>query len=440
MMARRDPAGASGSDKSQVSPERRAATSLSIAFIVWEFPMLSETFILNLITGLIDRGHEVDIYALDGPPVDMALRHPDVDRYRLLERTCYAPRVPRSYARRAAGAVRLLLAHGRRNPAMLLRALNVFRHGAQAASLRLLYATVPFLGDKRYDIVHCQFGTIGLQGLMLRDVGALSGKMVTSFRGYDISQYLQEFGDDVYARLFRAGDFFLTNCDYFRRRLVALGCDEDKVLVHRSGIDCSRFPFAARRPSAGPVRVLTTGRLAEKKGIEYAIRAMATVAPANPGIEYRVIGDGPLRGELQRLIHELKLDGVVTLLGQRHLDDIIAALAATDIFIAPSVTASDGNQDAPVNTLKEAMAMGVPVIATHHGGIPELVEDGVSGFLVPERDAAAIADRLTHLIEHPDIRAPMGLAGRRYVQEHYDLHRLNDSLVEIYRRLPAGAG
>lgn len=413
--------------------------SMSIAFVVWEFPLLSETFVLNLITGLIDRGHEVDIYALDGRSLGASAQHPGVEKYGLLKRTYYAPRVPENYVLRAVKGLGLLAANGHKNPLLLLRALNVFRHGAQAASLRLLYAALPFLRKKRYDIVHCQFGTIGLQGLRLRDVGALTGRMVTSFRGYDISQYPQEFGDDVYDRLFRSGDFFLANCEYFKQRLVTLGCDEHKVVVHRSGIDCSRFPFASRELDPGrPIRVATTGRLVEKKGIEYAIRTVARLTQAKQSIEYRIIGDGPLRNDLQRLIGELNLAGVVRLLGEKPHQDVIAVLDDSDIFIAPSVTANDGNQDAPINTLKEAMAMGLPVIATRHGGIPELVEDGVSGFLVPERDADAIADKLRLLIDRPESWPSLGQAGRRYVQEHYSLDRSNDRLIEIYRQLSLG--
>jgi colanic acid/amylovoran biosynthesis glycosyltransferase len=88
-----------------------------------------------------------------------------------------------------------------------------------------------------------------------------------------------------------------------------------------------------------------------------------------------------------------------------------------------------------VNTLKEAMAMGLPVISTLHGGIPELVKDGISGFLVPERDVDAIAQRLIYLIEHPEIWPQMGKAGRAYVETHYNLNDLNDELVRIYQRV-----
>ena len=172
----------------------------------------------------------------------------------------------------------------------------------------------------------------------------------------------------------------------------------------------------------------------EKKGIEYAIRAVAKLTDVNQNIEYNIIGDGPLKEQFQKLIAELNVGHIVKLLGWKQQQEIVEILDNCHIFIAPSVTAADGNQDAPVNTLKEAMAMGLPVISTRHGGIPELVEDGISGFLVPERDAEAIAEKLSYLIAHPQWEQ-MGHAGRNRVENKYDMNKLNDELVAIYQQL-----
>jgi colanic acid/amylovoran biosynthesis glycosyltransferase len=276
----------------------------------------------------------------------------------------------------------------------------------------------------------------GVDGMILRDVGAIKGKLITSFRGYDISWYVKACGEDVYDELFAKGDFFLANCEFFRQRAIKLGCDDKKIVVHGSGIDCSRFTYKPRYPHPdGKIRIATTGRLVEKKGIEYGIRAVAKVANFHQNIEYNIIGDGHLKEHLQQVISQLNVADKVKLLGWKNQKEIIEILDDTHLFVAPSVTAEDGNQDAPVNTLKEAMAMGLPVIGTLHGGIPELVEDGISGFLVPERDVDAIAQKLNYFIEHPEVWEQMGRAGRVYVEEHYDINRLNDELVEIYQQL-----
>ena len=408
---------------------------MKIAFIVGRFPVLSEAFILNQITGLIDRGHQVDIYALEGYQLEEKV-HPDVEKYNLLEHTFYAPTIPENYVWRTLKGMWLLTTNFWKNPAACLQAINIFKYGKKAASLRILYTAIPFLESQPYHIIHSQFGIYALEVMFVRDVGALKGKLISSFRGYDISWYIQEKGDRVYDQLFKTADFFLTNCDFFKRRILKLGCDSNKVLVHRSGINCSRFAFNTRHPAAdGVFRIATTGRLIEKKGIEYAIQAVAKVAENYPNIEYNIIGDGNLKERLQQIIAELKIQDKVNLVGWKNQREIIEILDKSHIFIASSVTAADGNQDAPVNTLKEAMAMGLPVIGTLHGGIPELIEDGVSGFLVPERDADAIAKKLIHLIEHPEKWPQMGKAGRAYVEQHYETNKLNDELVDIYQQL-----
>ena len=406
---------------------------MRIAFLVSRFPVLSETFVLNQIVGLIERGYEVDIYVdREG---DLNKVHPAVEKYDLLKRTCYLPQVPENVVTRILYGFVLLFKNGLQDPFLTWRSLNIIRYGKQALFLWLLYTLVPNL-RKSYDIVHCQFGTLSYRGIAFRSMNAPNAKLITTFRGYDISSFLQKKGSDTYKDLFKTGDFFLANCEFFKRRVIELGCDPNKIVVHLSGLDCSKFPFSFRySPPHKKISIATTGRLVEKKGIEYAIRAVAQQAKTNQNIEYSIIGDGELKPYLERLIDELNVGHIVDLVGCKNEQEIIEVLQRSHLFIAPSVTAADGNQDAPINVLKEAMAMGLPVISTYHGGIPELVEEGVSGFLVPERDADALAQKLGYLLDHPETWAEMGRAGRNYVEQHYDLHKLNDRLVNIYQQL-----
>jgi colanic acid/amylovoran biosynthesis glycosyltransferase len=407
---------------------------MKIAFIVGQFPVLSETFILNQITGLLVRGHEVHIYSYKSNKASKV--HPDVEKYKVLERTYYVPEIVENHFLRLFKGLFLAFTNFYKAPLVVLNSLNIVKYGKRAASLRLLYSVIPLLKSQPYDIVHCQFGIHGIEGMILRDIGAIKGKLITSFRGYDISWFVKTYGEQVYDELFAKGDFFLSNCEFFRQRAIKLGCDSNKIVVHGSGIDCSRFTYKPRYVNPDEtIRIATTGRLVEKKGIEYAIRAIAKVANQYKNVEYNIIGDGYLKEPLQQLIEELNVADKVKLVGWKNQKEIIEILDHTHLFIAPSVTAQDGNQDAPVNTLKEAMAMGLPVIGTLHGGIPELVKDGISGFLVPERDADAIASKVHYFIEHPEIWEQMGKAGRAYVEEHYDMNKLNDELVEIYQRV-----
>lgn len=413
---------------------------MKVAFFVAHFPVLSEPFILNQIAGTIERGHEVDIYSLDGRPQDMSKVHPLVEKYNLLERTIYAPTRPENEFWRWVKGLGLLLLNFPKNPGVCLKLLDTSRYVSQAKSLKMLYRAIPFLAEKKsYDVIHCQFSTLGVFGVWFRQLGLIEGKLISTFRGSDISKFLPRWGEKVYQELFQETDFFLANCEFFKNKAVALGCDSNKIHVHGSGIDCSKFFFQERHfPSDTIIRIATTGRLVEKKGIEYVIRAIAQVAKKYPNLEYNVIGDGELKEKFEKLSAELNVSHIVKLLGWKQQKEIVEILDKCHIFVAPSVTGKDGNQDAPVNTLKEAMAMGLPVISTLHGGIPELVQDGISGFLVPEHDANAIAEKLIYLIEHSQEWKQMGKAGRTRVEEMYDMDKLNDELVNIYQHMLKG--
>jgi colanic acid/amylovoran biosynthesis glycosyltransferase len=412
---------------------------MKVAFLVGRFPEISETFVLNQVIAAIQKGHEVSVFSLQGHPEQTDSVHDGVVEHRLSEKTFYPPERPKSKSMRWAKGVTLLARHAHLQSWRCLRTLSGARIGAEKGSSKLFYRSFPFLGNSHFDIIHCQFGFFGLQALQLRNAGLIKGPLVTTFRGGDISRFVQQEGEDVYDELFRHGEYFLTNCDFFRRRAIQLGCPEERIEVLRSGLDCERFPYQVRTaPKSEPTRIATTGRLVEKKGIEYAIRAVGQLRDAGYDVQFDIIGDGPLRAAFESLIAKLELDSMVHILGWKTHEQIREILAGCHLFVAPSVTAADGNQDAPVNTLKEAMASGLPVVATRHGGIPELVDHGVSGFLVPERDEDAIAERLKDLLDAPNDWSWMGKAGHERVSQDYDIQKLNDRLMSVYHMVAKG--
>ncbi len=406
---------------------------MRIAVLLNAFPKLSETFVLNQITGLLDRGHAVDVYA--SAPGDSSAVHADVERYGLLDRARIGPVMPRSWLSRAVIGKLLTIRHGWRDPALIARSLDVVRRGRRAASLRLLYWTFPFLPRARYDVVHCHYGPNGERAVALRDIGAIDGKIATVFHGFDMSRAVRDGGQRLYADLFARGDLFLPISEHWRRRLIEMGCDEKKIVVHHMGIDCGRFVFAERRlESERPIRLVTVARLVEKKGVEFAIRALAKLRPPRPFI-YTVVGGGPLLESLRGLAGDLGLSDRVRLEGWRSQEEVIEILREADILVAPSVTAADGDQEGIPVALMEAAAVGLPIVSTRHSGIPELVEDGVTGLLVPERDVDELAKRLGALMAEPEGWAQMGRAARARVESHFDIRGLNDRLVGLFEQM-----
>jgi colanic acid/amylovoran biosynthesis glycosyltransferase len=405
---------------------------MRVLFLVHEFPVLSQTFIVNQALGLLAQGHDLTIGCLVDTPV-MEPIHGEVLGTGLLDRVRRPVPVPPGPVRRLGSALRLLRA-GRVGPATGLSLLDPVRHGRDGPTLRALHRLAPLAGLPPFDVIHAQFGTVAVEALHLRRAGIIRGRLLTSFRGYDISSTLHRHGPCHYADLFREGDWFLTNCRFFRDRLLDLGCPGERLSILPSGLDLARFPLVERAAWDGgrPIELLFVGRLVAKKGVEDAIRAVAGARMAGIPLRLTIVGDGPLRRELGDLAAGIGLGENVVFTGAATGAEIRARLAVADLFIAPSRTAPDGDQDAPTNVLKEAMASGLPVIATRHGGIPELVEDGVSGHLAGEGEPAALAAILCRLAGRPEAWAAMGQAGRARVAAEYDLERLNGDLCTNY--------
>jgi len=408
---------------------------MKIAFIVSQFPALSETFILNQITGLIDRGHEVDIFA-DSKRKE-SRTHSDIDKYDLLSRTYYR-HMPANKVWRIVKAIGLIISNCYKNPIAIIKSLNAFKYEKKALSLELLYTTIPFLGKGSYDIIHCHFGPHGNLGVLLREIGILKGKVITTFHGHDVNAIKQP---ELYGYLFQQGDLFTVNTNFTKGRVLELGGSPYKIVKLPVGLSLDLFRFKQRVLLPGnDIRILTVARLVEKKGLEYSIRAVAKVIREHPdwNLKYRIAGGGPLESKLKSLISELKIENSVELLGPCNTEEIKKLYHESHIFVLSSVTAENGDREGQGLVLQEAQAVGLLVISTLHNGIPEGILDGKSGFLVPERDVDALAEKLEYIIEHPEIWPEMGRAGRRFVKEHYDINKLNDRLVEIYQKLLDG--
>jgi colanic acid/amylovoran biosynthesis glycosyltransferase len=411
---------------------------MRVAFLVDQFPTLSETFILNQITGLIDRGHEVDIFS--DRLGNTTKIHPQVEHYQLLNHTYYTP-IPVNRFWRVIKGIGVFLGNFQKAPKTLLATLNFLKYqysdyGEHALPLRAFYLAIPFLDKPPYDIIHCHYGRNGLKALILKDMGVLQGKIITVFHGNDLSRYLQTYGKQIYNKLFTEGDLLQPISQHWQRQLIDLGCPEDKIVVHRMGIDATKFSFTPRHLSQdNQIRLITIARLVEKKGIEYGIQAVAQLAKIHQNIEYQIIGDGPLREDFQQLIDKLDASNKIKLLGWRQQQEILQILQEAHIFLLPSVVSKDGDREGIPVSLMEAMAMGLPVVSTYHSGIPELVTDGVSGFLVPERDVAALVAKLDYLIKHRECLSNLGYAGRQQIEENYEINQLNERLVEIYQQL-----
>ncbi|WP_321490641.1 glycosyltransferase [uncultured Hyphomonas sp.] len=408
---------------------------MKIAFFTNAFPMMSEAFIANSAAALVQAGHSVDIFGI-GNVDATGLSVPEVAPLHLEDSTTNI-RWPDARAerwRKLPGTLKNVVARHGAGSVFRLQP-NIYRRTFMDLSAIYQAAQLPANGD--YDIIHCQFAPLAEHVIKHRRAGFLSGRLVVNFRGYDISELVTAHGEHLYDHIWPEAAAFISNSDYFRQRAIAIGCPEDRISVVGSGMRLESFPFQpVSEASSGDIRFLMVGRLIERKGFHIALAALARYSQASGrGIHVDIVGDGPMRAELEQLARDCRMDEAVTLHGAQSHTAIADFIRQCDVFIAPSMTCAKGSQDGPVNTLKEAMAIGRPVIGTRHGGISELVIDGETGLLCEEGNVDALEHAINRILGMQASWPQMLAKAREVVETTYALSRTTDDLIGVYNSI-----
>ena len=397
---------------------------LHVLVVTGAFPLGSETFVREQCVSLVERGVELDILALR--PGDGVWSKRDVDQG-LAERLRVAP-IDTPLLQRSLATVANVVRHGARYPGVVLRSLSPSR-GWRGPTGQLLLALDALGGPKRYDAIHCEFGPMGRFMLPMLDAGIVQGPLSVAFYGYDITRELLIHGDDVYKELFARAKVLLPNSTFLAERLLAAGAPKDKVTLHRLGIRTEDFAPVDRGGRRGMATALGVGRFVEKKGFEFAIRAMADPRTSDTW-RLRLVGDGVLRPSLERLVHSLGLEDRVEFLGWRSHEEVTRLMGESDLFLAPSVTAEDGDMEGMPLVIAEAMATGLPILSTRHSGIPDAAREGQNAVLVTERDVAGLVDGLGHFAD-PTRRLTAGKASIGIVEGDFQADIQGDRLLQI---------
>src|SRR5205807_7511139 len=205
-------------------------------------------------------------------------------------------------------------------------------------------------------------------------------------------------------QMLEAVKLVLVRSQSLRRAVADLGCDPEKIEIQRTGIPLEEFPFRERSfPKNAEWRLVQAGRLIEKKGLPVTLRAFAVFLRQYPNATLTIAGEGPLLGELQKLARELNIQGHVSFTGFVSQEQLREIYYRSHIFLHPSQMGRDGNQEGVPNSMLEAMASGLPVFATQHGGITEAIENDTSGELVPERYHEELAAALLDAMKNPGV-------------------------------------
>lgn len=395
----------------------------SVAYVVERFPERSQTFIHNELRALHRLGIVPVVCALY-PATDADDSTADLPFHLLPSSGRHPLQLVRALGRVAA-----------RHPVGLARAVALAaRHPARLQLHALLKAIliVARVGAPALRF-HAHFARASASAAML--AAAITGRPF-SFTAHALDLFVAPF--DVDRKLDRA-DVAVTVCEYNRRYLSERWPGRGNVVVIPCGVDPGEFDWSRHR-EPDIFTIVAVGRLVPKKGFDDLVRATALLVETGLPVRCRVLGDGPERGTLTDLTDSLGLAGVVELAGAVSPAEVRDALEEATVFCLPCVVASDGDRDSQPVVVKEAMAMGLPVVGTTAVGMPEMVDDQV-GRLVPPRDPPALSQALAELARmSPEERRSLGSAARRRVQERFALDPLVAELARVLGVARTGAG
>ncbi len=295
-----------------------------------------------------------------------------------------------------------------------------------------LQVLMKMLKRRPADLMHVYFGHTGVH--LLPFIQEWRRPCVVSFHGMDIQPRPQQEGFDAQMQeLLRTVPLVLARSKSLMLGLERLGCPKEKLRLNRTGIPLAQFPFQQRpMPVDGAWRFVQACRLIAKKGLATALRAFAKFHAQCPQARFCIAGDGPMKPQIAVLIAQLGLENAVELRGFLSQDELSALYTRSHIFLHPSEMPPDQNQEGVPNSMLEAMATGLPVLATTHGGIPEAVTHEYTGLLVAERDVDALFHAMIEITGDPDRLYIFGQAASRAVRDEFEQGKQIEKMESYY--------
>lgn len=397
-----------------------------VAYVANRFPRWGGGWVLNEVRGLLDAGIDLRVFSFR-PPFDDVAAAPGMAPW--IARTTYVPRGS------ALPCLTAALGCLVRSPLGFLRALG----------------TVWKLGGRMRRLAH--IGEVFFLAARIRRDGAahvhaqhadyLADAALAAARYLDLPFSFTGHANDLYTNPGRLDEKikaarFVSTCTGFNERWLAarcagIGVEPSRVARVYHGVDLERFPLRTSPHDVPAGRLVSIGRLKEKKGFPILLEALALLKTRGVPCTLAIHGDGDRREELIGLIGRLGLSGEVTLAGTIPHDRIPQVLAQSGTFVLPCIVLANQDRDGIPNTILEAMASGVPVVSTNISGIPEVVRDGESGLLVPERDAAALAAAIERMTRDEALRERCAREGRKVVASHFSIASSGRALAERFR-------
>jgi colanic acid/amylovoran biosynthesis glycosyltransferase len=406
--------------------ERRGNMNLSVAYILVAYPSLTKTFVDREITTLRQMGVEIKIYSvrkndtlLSPPQEDIARDITYLLPYRLKDLfAAYAYFLFNRPGRFFATLAHLLT---RPHPTFLSRhrTLGHFQQGVYTSYL---------LHQNPVQHIHAHF--LNQSAI----IAMIASRLLDTPYSVAVHASSELFARPMLVKEKLAEAKFIVTCtDYNRKYLNKMDPQftKQKVRLVYHGLDARQFQRHQDPQSKKPL-ILSVGQLRERKGFQYLIEACRILKDHQLEFECRIVGEGPLRQELQQQVDKWDLGDHVLLCGALPEEEVIQEYEQAYLFSLPAVLGKDGDRDGIPNVILEAMAMELPVVSTRHSGIPEVVKDGVNGLLVAPEDAVALAVAMESLLNNPKVSKEYGRRGRQLVMEKFDPQSNAQVLIDMF--------
>lgn len=410
---------------------------MRIGVFVESFPKITEAWLSNQIIDLIKRGVDVQIFSIYQKREGFV--HPQVRDWKLIEKTHYFfyPKGP------IAKRILSTFFHVIRNlPEFNWKGLILLVKNSRLNKLEPLflynYLFMPHFLEQ--DIIHSHFGEIGVIASKFKQQGLLPNtKLVTSFHGHDIFPYRKEYYQKAYQIFHDNVSSLIVNSPYSEELLNDIVGKSSRLSVIPVGLDSNYFRNQSENKETGEIRIIFIGRLVFLKGADLMIEIFSHIHAKFPNSRLVLIGGGELMENISKLIDMIGIRDSVELKGALNQDEIKNELSSGDVFVYPGKTDKIfGASDTQGLVVQEAQSFNLPVVCSDVGGIRFGMVDGETGFLVKENDLKGFVDKITYLIENPEIRKRMGQAGRDFVKKNFDSAVVGQKLMNVYQTVLNG--
>lgn len=403
---------------------------MKIAYILSMFPKLSESFVLNEIVGQLKNGNEIFILSLDNPTEHII--HDEFEKYMIEERTYYFKWENLLKISKISFLKFLLsnIVHDLLNLNVPVNSIQMTKYPIN--SIKIAYFATIFKNEN-IDLIHTHFAPMGYYAYKLSNLLKIPYTLTT--HAYDI--YKNPNNTEL-KKIMNEASSVITISEYNKNYLANELQINSPIEVVRCGIEHVKFNNKERGylhnlHNSHNIKILSVARFVEKKGLNYLIKSIPLVTKEFENCEFIIVGSGELEESLIKLTHDLNVENYVSFEGNVSDSKLLQYYSCTDIFVLPCIIAENGDRDGIPVSIMEAMSLEIPVISTTVSGIPELIDNKISGILIPPKDEKSLSEAIIELCHDKNSRILMGKEGRKVVLEKFNLKKEAGKLSVLFR-------